>query len=111
MLSFLPLESHLTDEPVEEGADAWGATNAAIADILDKRTEEKSAFSAMVQLPMTGILLMAKVTCICIETGASPLGYTQTFMAVQIEWSFPTSPHSWLILATSSSPNYVSERR
>lgn len=22
MLSFLPLESHLTDEPVEEGADA-----------------------------------------------------------------------------------------
>lgn len=45
------------------------------------------------------------------KTDASLLGYIHTFMAVQIEWSFPTSPHSWLILATSSSPNYNSERR
>lgn len=53
MLSFLPLESHLTDEPAEKAADAWGATSAAISDILDKRTEEKSIFLAMVQFPRT----------------------------------------------------------
>lgn len=52
-LSFLPLESRLTDEPAEESADARGPTSTAIGDILDKRTDEKSTLLAMVQLPIT----------------------------------------------------------
>lgn len=110
MLSFLPLESRLIDEPTEEGADALPGV-LRVQPLQTFGTEERMRralswrwFSSQ-WLDWDFAGGKGYVYLYYTKADASPLGHTRTFMAVQFKRSFPTSPHSWLILATSLSPN------
>ena len=91
---------------------AWAPESTAVVDVLGRRIYEKSPSLAVIQLPVTwlGFCWWQRLHAYCkylysTETGASPLGYTQTFMGTHIKRLFPTPPRSWLVFLTCLPPN------
>lgn len=96
---------------------AWGPASAAIADVLGRRIHEKSPSLAVIQLPVTWLVFCwwQRLHAYCkypysTKTVVNLLGYTHISMGSHSTWSFPTSPHSWLVFLTCLPPHLTTKR-